>query len=240
MACLLLAFFTKKPALRRRMGGIAAAIFFVFGNSFLVNEVALRWEYPPTRMPADSAQRIAVVLTGGMMNVMKETPDNRFLLGQQADRAGQALYLYKTGAVQKILISGGQGGLPFQTKPVSDEGRMTVRFLTLSGVRPGDIMLETRSRNTHENAVFSAKLLHDRFHTNQCVLITSALHMRRSMGCFQKENVRVTPFPGNFLSSRRSFSPGDWLLPHEQSFADSSYLLKELVGYAVYWVMGYL
>ena len=249
MTVLLLAFFSKNTRYRRRLVGIALVLFWFSGNSFLTNELALWWEYPiqPNLVHADSTTRIAVLLTGGMINGMKEIPvsthdrthNDRFLLGHEADRAGQALFLYKTGAVQKILISGGPGDLPFQPKSVSDEGQMTAQFLIIAGVRPGDIVLENKSRNTHENALFTAPLLRQRFRTNQCVLVTSAWHMRRAMACFQKEGILVTPFPSSFLSNRRSFVPGEWLLPHEEAFFDAYYLIRELVGYATYKVVGY-
>lgn len=245
VAVLLLALFTKKPVRRRRLIGVSLGIFWLFGNPVLTNELALQWEYPiqertPAPVLTNPTVTVAVVLTGGIANTMKDVPDARFLLGREADRAGQALYLYKTGAVRKIMISGGSGDLPFQRKNVSDEGQMTARFLIVAGVRPGDIVLENKSRNTHENAQFSARMLHDRFGTNRCVLVTSASHMRRAVACFQKENVWVTPFPGGFLSSRRSFEPGEYILPREQTFADSFFLVREMVGYVVYWVVGYV
>ena len=242
---LLLAFFTKNLRRRRWLLGVGLGLFWLFGNSAIVNELALLWEYPvPERTPApvatDSTVALAVVLTGGIMNTTKEVPTTRFVLGPSADRAGQALYLYKIGAVQKILISGGSGNLPFQRKNVSDEGQLTARFLIVSGVRLGDIVLENKSRNTHENAQFSARMLRDQFGTNRCVLVTSASHMPRAVACFRKANVQVTPFPGGFISSRRSFDPGEFLLPNEQTVADSYYLVKEMVGYVVYWVVGYV
>ena len=251
-AALLLAFLTKKPLRRRWLIGIALGVFWLFGNPLLTNELALWWEYPISNkitrtgarqnafLPADSTPTVAVLLTGGMVNVSKDVPPGRFLLGREADRAGQALYLYRTGAVYKILISGGSGDLPFGSKPASDEGRMVARFLTVAGVRPGDIVLENRSRNTHENARFSVNMLRGRFHTDRCVLVTSASHMRRAVACFRKQNVRVVPFPGVFMSRRRSYGPGEYILPSEQSFADSYYLVREIVGYGVYWVMGYV
>lgn len=223
-AVLLGAFFTKKPVRRRRLIGLGLGMFWLLGNPALTNELALWWEYPPA--PASPTTTVAVLLTGGVVNATKDVPAGRFLLGRESDRAGQALYLYKTGAVRKILISGGSGDLPFQRKSSSNEGQMAAQFLIVAGVRPGDIILEGKSRNTHENALFSARMLRGRFGTNQCVLVTSASHMRRAAACFRKENVVATPFPGGFLSSRRSFEPGEYVLPREQTFSDSYYLTR--------------
>ncbi|GAB4027261.1 YdcF family protein [Spirosoma koreense] len=249
VAALLMAFFTKRLRLRRQLVGLTLVIFWAFGNSFLMNELAIGWEYPiQANVPAstDSTARVAVLLTGGMVNTMKEIPGNtkkteeRVLLGREADRAVQALYLYKTGAVQKILISGGTGDLPFQIAAVSDEGQTVARFLAMAGVRPEDILLESKSRNTHENAVYSAQILRKTFRKNRCVLVTSAWHMRRAIACFEKEGIAVDPFPSSFLSGRRSFAPGEWLLPHEEAFFNSYYLIREQVGYLTYKVMGYV
>lgn len=240
VAALLLALFTKKPARRRWGLGLALGIFWLFGNPFLINELVLAWEYPPAPVPTDSSARIAVVLTGGMTNGEVPVPDSRFLLGPEADRAGQALYLYKRGVVQYLLISGGNGGLPFQRNVLSDENEATTRFLQGAGVRAGDMLYENKSRNTYENAVFTARFLRQRANTNRCVLITSAWHMRRAVGCFQKAGLVVTPFPGGFRSHPRTFLPGEWLLPNAQTFFDAHVLLKEVTGYGVYRVAGYL
>lgn len=245
VAVLLFALLTRNQRRRRWAVGIGLGIFYLFGNSFLINELALWWEYPvpqtmPTRQSVDSTQAIAVVLTGGMVNVARDVPDGHFLLGREADRAGQALYLYRIGAVQKILISGGTGKLPFRAESIGDEGQLTAQFLRMAGVRPGDIVLEGKSINTHENAVFTSQLLSERFRTNRCVLVTSASHMRRAVACFQNAGVDVTPFSSGFLSAPRQFALGEWLLPNEQAFENAHALTKEMAGYAVYWVIGYL
>lgn len=240
VAVLLFALFTKKAMRRRIAVGVALSIFWLFGNTFLVNELALAWEYPPAPVPADSTARFAVVLTGGMTNGETAVPDTRFLLDREADRAGQALYLYKQGAVEYILISGGNGDLPFSRNVISDENEITTRFFRTAGVPVGYVLHESKSRNTYENAMFTARFLRERANTNRCVLVTSAWHMRRAVGCFQKAGVVVTPFPGSFRSHPRTLTPGEWLLPNAQAFFDAHTLVKEISGYAVYWVAGYL
>lgn len=228
----------------KRLFGIAALIlFWLLGNGPILNEAIRLWEiHPPGLQPKSVAEssRVAVVLTGGMINGLYKPLPTRPVLSREADRAGQALWLYKTGRVQKIIISGGQGNLSFQTPNEADEGQMIQLFLTTAGIPAGDIVLENKSKNTRENARFSARLLCQQFRTSACIVVTSAWHMRRAEACFQKLGLTVTPWPAAQLSERRAVSPGAYLLPNEKAFHDSQTLIREIVGYVTYWFAGYL
>lgn len=238
---LLAAYFLKDARLRRRFTGISLMLFWLAGNGFLTNELLKGWEIGPQPVPQKTdGIRVGVVLTGGMINGLADVKPVRPVLGHEADRVGQALWLYKNGYIQKILISGGQGNLLFQTPAINDEGQMVAAFLQTAGVPASDIVLERNSKNTRENAAFSQPILARQFNTNRCVLITSAWHMRRAMACFAKEGMIVTPFPTGFLAEKTSHSLGNYLLPNEKSFNDTFWVLREVVGYLTYWVVGYL
>ena len=227
---------------RRRLIISALCLYWLLGNSFLVDELARVWEASPiTTLPLPkSPSRIAVVLTGGMVNASLPVSPARPMLAGQADRLGQALYLYKTGQVGKILISGGSTSLFFLGKETMHEGQEAMAFLHLAGVPAADLIWETQSRNTHENALFSANVLRNQFHTNECILVTSAFHMRRAEACFRKVGLHPLPFPAAFIQQPRS-SAGltDLLVPHEQTLAESLLLIRELFGYIAYKVAGY-
>ncbi|GAB3927953.1 YdcF family protein [Larkinella terrae] len=234
---LLLAVFTKNHARRRKALISAVVLLLVTGNGFITNELAIFWEYPPANLPARTGARIGVVLTGGLVAVDAQ-PRNHIYLGSQADRMGQALLLYKSGQIQKILISGGTGGII--KREVAEEGQLARQFLLTAGVPAQDVVLENRSRNTHENALFSAPILQKQFKAYQCVLITSAWHMRRAVGCFQKQNLAVIPYPTSFISAARDFTPNSLLLPSEKALFDFYWLFHEFIGYVAYWVTGYV
>ncbi len=230
---------------RRRLLVGALALFWVLGNPFLVNELARIWELngcapPPPRPAQDTTVRVAVVLTGALTNNNLQVTPARPLLAPQGDRLAQALFLYKTGRVQKILISGGAGSAVFGGEETRPEGRESMTFLALAGVRPQDMRWETHSRNTRENALFSAQSLRREFHTNRCVLVTSAFHLRRATACFTKVGLTVTPFPAAYIQQPRRFYVAELLLPHEEAFADAMHLLRELFGYVAYRLAGYV
>lgn len=234
------------PRYRRWLVGVSLGLFWTLGNSYLIyDHVARYWEVsphqpPPVRAAGDTTPTVAVVLTGGMMNTKLIVAPDRPMLGDQGDRLGQALFLYRTGRVQKILVSGGSSDLFFHGREAREEGREALRFLQLAGVPPGDLRWETRSRNTRENALFSARLLRRQYRTNRCVVVTSAFHMRRALGCFRRVGVEATPFAAAYIQQPGQMVLADLLVPHEQTFADAMNLLKEGFGYAVYAAMGYV
>lgn len=238
------------PRYRRQLAFSSLLLFYLLGNNYLIyHQLARLWEVsgclpPQPRSTSDTARGgppkiVAVVLTGGMVNTALPVAPDRPLLGRQADRLGQALYLYKTGRVGQILISGGEGQPLFTGQTVREEGAESIAFLRLAGVPIEVIRWENRSRNTYENALYSARLLRQYYRTNQCVVVTSAFHMRRALACFAREGIDATPFAGAYLQRRGRPALIDLLVPHEETFADATHLIKELIGYITYRIVGY-
>ncbi|WP_266368076.1 YdcF family protein [Tellurirhabdus rosea] len=234
---MLTVFFVRDKVRKRRLFGLLLISWFVLANEALSNELARWWEYAPTSIPAATKPRVGIVLTGGMMQT-EVPPFDRVILGESSDRMGQALGLYQTGLIQKILISGGSD--PLDGRRLGNEGQLTAEFLRKAGVKADDIILENKSRNTEENARFSAAMLKRRFAGYEYVLITSAFHMRRAVGCFRKQALSVRAFPAAFMAQQRRFTPDTLLLPSESALWKNYRLFHEWFGYGVYWGMGYL
>lgn len=213
---------------------------FVFGNGFLVNEGYLAWETPsvePAKMK--NTYDVGIILTGGMILNKQATPSEIFT-EKTADRFIQPLRLYKMGKIKKILISGGTVDHFIMKKDVSDETRKVAQLLEELGVKKADLILETNSRNTRENAVFTAKVLKLYPQVgNKLLLFTSAYHMRRAEGCFQKAGLEVDVFPTAFRSRVDSYTLDNLLIPREKNLHEAYDLIHELVGYVVYKILGY-
>jgi uncharacterized SAM-binding protein YcdF (DUF218 family) len=91
--------------------------------------------------------------------------------------------------------------------------------------------LENASRNTAENARFSATMLR-RDGVRHIILVTDALHMRRARAAFEREGLAVTPGPTFNATPDRI----DWrlLLPTMDNLGRSHYALYEWLGLARY------
>ena len=230
------AFFTKNAMKKRRI--LRGTFFFtvVLTNPFLMHQTFRLYE---TRAVPMSTMRdtfdVGIVL-GGFSNF--NVTDDRLNFNEAGNRLIDAVVLYKKGLVRKLLITGGDGNLLGKKSP---EAEKTEPFLLLMGVRQEDILLENASRNTHENALFSKQLLDNQHLTNQkALLITSAYHTPRALGCFKKEGFNVQSFPAHFIGEKPSWRTSSWLTPESRSFSNWETILKEWVGYVVYRLKGYI
>ncbi len=105
-----------------------------------------------------------------------------------------------------------------------------------------DIITEEVSKNTYENAVETKKLL-DRSYPNlkTYLLITSGKHMRRANGCFEKQGLKCGLFSTDlYTGPERNYFWDQYLIPNYGNFEDWETIMKEIIGYAVYDIAGYI
>lgn len=153
-------------------------------------------------------------------------------LNQHADRLVHAAVLYKARKAPVILLSGGtiQGEHP--------EAEQMRDLLAVMGVDKRDMLLETESRSTYENAMHSAAAIKRRS-WGKVLLVTSAYHMPRAVAVFAAQGVEVIPAPTDFKRVvAPSLLPG-WL-PSANNLVLSSIAVHEFVGYQVYRWRGWL
>lgn len=226
-------FFSKKHAKKLRI--VSIIVLYLFSNSFLLNEVNRLWEVPVVKDDELKPMHTGVVL-GGFSTY--DTTTQRISFRYAADRMMQSLRLLGTEKIQTLVVSGGSGYL---LKPELKEGIFVGKYLDEIRVPKDRILLETASRNTQENAAYTAALLQEKHLDKQSIiLITSAFHMRRAKACFEKQGFRVIAYPTDPFASDRSFSPESWLVPDAYVLKHWDVLIHEWIGYISYWVMGYL
>lgn len=221
---------TKNLKTRKRLTITIALILIIFSNPFLFNKLVNAWQ--AKKVDLTNQKYSAAILLSGMGGYDEH---NNFYITASGDRFIQSVELYHQGIVKKILITGGSG-LIFSKK---DEAWGIKNELLKSGVPDTAILMERKSRNTYENAVFSKQLLDTAHLQPPYVLITSATHMPRAKKCFDKANVPVVIYPYDYIvhNERNSIMA---FIPEARIFFLWESFIKELVGYASYKITGKL
>lgn len=233
----LLAFslFSKKPKRKRKTLLAAIILLLVFSNPFLLDEAMRAWEIPATKISDLPGTYDAGIVMSGM--VTYDNSLDRIQFNRRNDRLMQAVSLYKKGKIKKIFFSGGSGSLIYT---YMKESEMVKKFLIEIGIPAEDIIIENKSNNTRENAIFTKEVLQKEIPSGKFILFTSAFHMRRALASFKKVGMEVTPYPTDRYSGPRKYYPGHLLLPNSGTLFDWNSLLHEIIGYGVYKVMGYV
>lgn len=211
--------------------GLIAIIVIGFTNIGALIMAPLEAKYPhPATLPENLAG--VIVLGGGTLNDVSAAT-GRYALGGAGDRFVETLRLALADPKLKIVVSGGVGNIAGVGE--SDAAGVK-RLLDAFGVNEDRVTYESRSRNTCENAQFSAELLHPR--PNQTwLLITSAAHMVRSVPLFERAGFHLVPWPVDY----RTTGDTSWkFIPDgaDGQIAMTTSALREWIGLLAYWVTG--
>jgi uncharacterized SAM-binding protein YcdF (DUF218 family) len=132
-----------------------------------------------------------------------------------------------------VLATGGP--LPGSPAPLVIADVM-VHVLEEDGIPRAMIWTERASRSTYENAAFSARILRDKG-IRHIVLVTEAYHMPRSVACFRKQGLDVTPAPFAYRSRRFRLRWNNFF-PSVSSLLDNEDILHEWAGLVWYQASG--
>ncbi len=234
--CLVLSWLIRNQRWKKRLILLSTIMLLFFSNEFLLNEAMGLWEVKVTPFAEIHRQYEYGVLLCGVAKT-DVGPKDRVYLGSAADRINHTMQLYKLRYINKIVISGGSGRLIDNGEREADE---LSSLLQLMGVPTEDILIENTSRNTRESAMEVKKILEGITTPEKCILITSANHMRRSAACFAKVGWPLDQFSTDFHSHYRKFTFDVLFIPKMEAFTSWHVLIKEWVGYAAYWVVGYV
>jgi len=225
---------TKKDNLRKKLIGITTVLFLFFSNNAICTWCMHAWEYPALPLQQTAQHDQAIILTGVTMPDL--LPDDRVYFSKGADRVLHTVQLYKEGKIKRIIITGGNGKLIGKGKA---EAPLLKKVLVLCGVPDSSIYVEAIAFNTKENALYTKALMDSLKWKGKSLLVTSAFHMRRAKGCFEKAGVDVTPYPCDYYAGPVKFTPDHWLIPSAGALNQWSVLWHEWIGYITYKILGY-
>lgn len=222
----------------RRTGAtlaLAGTLGLLLAGIFPLSEIALlplEQRFPP--FAADAPAPTGIIMLGGGIEAGLSEARDQVVVNDAGERPIYFADLARRFPEARLVFSGGSG---FIGGGVS-EADIVSRQADVIGVPRSRMILENRSRNTRENATFAAALVHPK-PGERWLLITSAWHMPRAVGCFRQAGFTVEAVPVDY----RTKGWGDLLNFH--GFASDGLLqldlaVKEWIGLTAYRLAGYI
>jgi uncharacterized SAM-binding protein YcdF (DUF218 family) len=225
---------TKIETRKKKLFIIGLCTLYFFSNSFFSDEAMRAWEYTSKDLEPTEHFEYAVVL-GGMISYDARLDLPHF--SGASDRIWQTVALLKKGQVEKIIITGGSGSI---NHPEVKEAAILKKFLRKLDIPDSVLIIENESRNTRENAVNTKKLLDSLHVKSKLLFVTSAFHLRRAIGCFEKAGVtNLRPMGTDRYSGPRKFEFDHLFIPTVEALQEFTLLIHEISGYLIYKIRGY-
>jgi uncharacterized SAM-binding protein YcdF (DUF218 family) len=173
-----------------------------------------------------------IVVLGGAISPEISAARSTVDLNEAAERMTVAVDLARRFPDARVVFSGGVGTMTGKYT----EAQAALRLFESLGLPRARIILEDRSRNTYENAVFSKEIAQPKA-GERWLLVTSAYHMPRSIGTFRKAGFVVEPYPVDW----RTRGPQDAMRAFDtvgDGLRRTDTAMREWVGLIAYWMAG--
>lgn len=213
----------KHPKAGRTLVTLSLIILLILSLPVTGNALLQSLETAP---PISQAQlkdiQAIVILGGGKSNEAPEFGHEDTVNRWTLQRLRYGAYLQQqTG--KPILVT---GGAPFGGRTEADAMSETLQ----RDFHANDIWIEDQSKDTSENAAFSANILKN--HGIQRVaLVSQAWHLPRAIKLFEQQGLMVDPAPTGF--THEGNEPIIRWLPKASALDQSSIALKEYLGQLV-------
>lgn len=173
---------------------------------------------PPLATPVFGKKNVFVLLGAGIIKQNNTVVPSIVAYSRIVETARLYSLCKKSKKICTIIISGGD-----PTHSGTSEAEVYQTVLVSLGIQSSDIILEKNSSNTFKNAEFTHDIL-STLHFDQFFLITSGIHINRSLLYFSNFKLYPTPAPSDYLTV--IFSP----IPIGYNFAMSDFAMHEYVG----------
>ncbi len=240
LSCLLLLaalFFWKKRRLAKLFIFVSFLVIFLGGNRWVSMSIvhSLESRYPP--FTENGKADVIVVLGGGTDS--PQYPRQMVEVNGAGDRMVYAAKLYKDGIADKLILSGGT--LDWQGETETSPAKDMELLMNFMGVPEDAMILQGDSANTAQDADFSTSIIKEN-NWKKIVLVTSALHMPRSVDLFRRQGFEVIPAPTDFTITDQAWNELfslRWenvlinILPTASSLKSTTSSMKEYFGMIV-------
>ncbi len=144
--------------------------------------------------PAATDVRVGIILGNAPAGTDEPT-------AMQTARCLKGFELYKSGAVNKLLVTGG-----FTRDYISEARMMTIALVTY-GVAPGDIIEEELAATTIENGLFAARMFDERGWPKTATIVSQAFHLPRAGGNYKQQGFQVQDAAAVDAPAAADFAP---------------------------------
>jgi uncharacterized SAM-binding protein YcdF (DUF218 family) len=190
----------------------------------------LEQDYPPVAIESLPAVD-AIVVLGGFTDAAG-SGINVIELNDAVDRLFHGVRLYRAGKAPRVMLAGGAA------RGQSPEAIFMADLLAEFSIPRDKMLLEDKSRNTRENGINAVAIMREKG-INKILLVTSAYHMRRAIGVFEKLGLDVVPAATDYQVLESDPSILDWL-PNAEALMMTTLGIKEYLGWWVYRVRGWV
>lgn len=225
--------FTTRRRLARPLLAAAVAGYVVLGLSPLSTMLLAGLENRFVRTDLTQGPQVqGIIILGGAEDGRAGTDRELAGLNEAAERLTEGAALALRFPSAQVVFSGGNAHL---TKDQPAEAVSASAVLQALGVARERLVLEEAARNTWENAVFTKALI-DPKPGERWLLVTSAFHMPRAMGCFRKAGLAVEPWPVDYRTAKR------WKLDLGDNYItglrQTDFVVREYIGLVAYALTG--
>lgn len=221
---------------RRRLAATGSVLAFLILalsawtslGAMMLNPLEERFARPPLPERVDGI----VVLGGGFEGAINLVRGG-YELNSGGDRMVETAILARRFPTAKVVVSGGTGELFLDGE---GDAATAPRLLTALGVTADRLILENKSRNTYENAVFTKELVTP-MPGETWLLVTSAFHMPRAKALFDKAGFATIPWPVDYRTTGRE-GIGLFRDNPADSLQATTMAIREWIGLLAYWLSG--
>jgi uncharacterized SAM-binding protein YcdF (DUF218 family) len=215
----------------RRLAWGVAALFVGIAvlpvGSWMIEPLEDR--FPPRPLP----ERVdGIIVLGGAFSLTLSEKRGQIMLNENAERMTAAVALARRYEKAALLFTGGEPRIFPEGRTEAELARAL--FLSL-GLPEERFRFEDRSRNTFENAAFAYEAAQPK-PGETWLLVTTAMHMPRSIGCFRKVGWDIVPYPVDYRTTGGGAFLPDFAFA--EGLARINVAFREWLGLAAYWAMG--
>ena len=231
---LLLLWLTRREKTGKLLTTIGVILLYAVSTN-LIPDVMIRPledRYPPLTVHADASalpRNIAyVVVLGGGHVYNPKLPLTGQISQEELTRLVEGIGLHRRLPGSRLVLTGGAIHDPVP------EAQMMANVAGFLGVAPDEMILDTRSEDTKDEAVDVRRIVGEK----PFILVTSAEHMPRAMALFEKQGMRPIPAPTVYQvktpKDRIRFDP----IPKPENISVAEHAVYEYLGILWAWLRG--